>query len=169
MDSDAESRAHTRANAEDAHSTAGTSNSILIPTSGTNYSYWVATRLSVDAITGGTVDNLRWYTDGTNNFGTGVTCKGALAGVYAQAAGTPGTTGTQLTVANYGNGSTDLAAAPVDVFSFTLGSPKTLTGSATSTGDVGQFWVYQIEVQTTASSGPSGQEQFTWKYDDTSS
>ena len=46
---------NTRANAEDAHSTAGTSNSILIPTSGTNYSYWVATRLSVDAITGGTV------------------------------------------------------------------------------------------------------------------
>ncbi len=40
---------NTRANAEDAHSTAGTSNSILIPTSGTNYSYWVATRLSVDA------------------------------------------------------------------------------------------------------------------------
>src|SRR5215212_7998827 len=116
---------NTRANAEDAHSTAGTSNSILIPTSGTNYSYWVATRLSVDAITGGTVDNIRWYTDGTNNFGTGVTCKVAITGgsvntaVYAQAAGTPGTSGSQLTVAAYGNGSTDLAAAPVDAFTFT--------------------------------------------------
>lgn len=160
---------NTRANAEDAHSTAGTTNSILIPTSGTNYSYWVATRLSVDAITGGTVDNIRWYTDGTNNFGTGVTCKGAPAGVYAQAAGTPGTTGTQLTVANYGNGSTDLTEAPVSVFTYTSGSPKTLTGSTSTAADLGQFFVYQIEVGTTASSGATGSETFTWKYDDTSS
>lgn len=160
---------NTRANAEDAHTTAGTSNSILVPAAGTNYSYWVVTRLDVTAITAGTVDNLRWYADGANNFGTGVTCKGNTAAVYAQATGTPGTTGTQLTVANYGNGSTDLDGAPVDVFGHTSGSPKAITGTTTGTGQFGSRFVYQIEVGTTASSGATAQETFTWLYDDTSS
>ena len=84
---------NTRANAEDAHSTAGTSNSILVPTAGTNYSFWVNTRLDVTAIIAGTVDNLRWYTDGSNNFGTGVGCNVATAGVYGQASGSAGVTG----------------------------------------------------------------------------
>lgn len=160
---------NTRANAEDAHSTAGTSNSILIPTAGTNYSYWVSTQLDVTAITGGTVDNLKWYTDGSNNFGTGVTCKGNTAAVYDQATGTLGETGTQLTVANYGNGTTDLDGAPVDVFGHTSGSPKSITGSTSTTGAFGSRFVYQIEVGTTASSGATATETFTWQYDDTSS
>jgi len=156
---------NTRANAEDAHSTAGTTNSILIPTSGTNYSYWVTTQLEVTAITGGTVDNLRWYTDGSNNFGTGVTCKGQEATSYVQASGTPGTTGTQLTTGNHAG----LTGSPVDVFTFTSGSPKTLTGTTSTAAKFGSRFVYQIEVGTTASSGATGSETWTWKYDDTSS
>lgn len=156
---------NTRANAEDAHSTAGTSNSILVPTAGTNYSYWVSTRLDVTAITSGTVDNLRWYTDGSNTLGTGVTCKGQEATSYVQATGTPGTSGTQLTTGNHAG----LTGSPVDVFTFTSGSPKTLTGTTTTTGQFGSEFVYQIEVGTTASSGATGSETFTWKVDDTSS
>src|SRR5215212_9552517 len=115
---------NTRANAEDAHSTAGTSNSILIPTSGTNYSYWANTRLSVDAITGGTVDNIRWYTDGTNSLGTGVTCKAHTATAYGQAAGTQGTSGTQMTKTNYDNtGGTMDSGTIADAFTRTSGSP----------------------------------------------
>lgn len=156
---------NTRANAEDAHSTAGTSNSILIPTSGTNYSYWVTTQLEVTAITGGTVDNLRWYSDGTNNLGTGVTCKGQEATSYVQAAGTPGTSGTQLTTGNHAG----LTGSPVDVFGLTSGSPKSLAGSTSTAQKFGSRFVYQIEVASTASSGATGTETFTWKYDDTSS
>lgn len=156
---------NTRANAEDAHSTAGTTNSILVPAAGTNYSYWVSTRLSIDAITGGTVDNIKWYSDGANNFGTGVTCKGNTASGYVQASGTAGTTGIQLTTGNHA----DLAGAPVDVFGHTSGSPKSVTGSASSTGDLGHFFVYQIEIGTSAASGATAQETFTWRYDDTSS
>lgn len=156
---------NTRANAEDAHTTAGTSNSILVPAAGTNYSYWVTTRLEVTAITGGTVDNLRWYTDGSNNFGTGVTCKAQNATSYVQATGTPGTSGTQLTTGNHAG----LSGAPVDAFTFTSGSPKTLSGSTSSTGQFGDRMVYQIEVGTTAASGATAAETFTWKYDDTSS
>ncbi len=43
---------NTRANAEDAHSTAGTANSVLVPATGTNYSFWVTTGLNVTAISG---------------------------------------------------------------------------------------------------------------------
>lgn len=156
---------NTRANAEDAHSTAGTANSVLIPAAGSNYSFWVATRLSIDAITAGTVNNIKWYTDGSNNFGTGVTALAQDATAYVQATGTTGTTGLALNTTNYAT----LTGAPVDPFTFTSGSPKTVTGSATATGDLGNFLVYQIVVGTTAASGASGQETFTWQYDDTSS
>jgi len=156
---------NTRANAEDAHSTAGTTNSILIPDDGSNYSYWVNTRLSVDAITGGTVDNIKWYSDGANGFGTGVTCVGNSADDYVQATGTPGETGDELNVTN----NTELTAAPTDVFGFTSASPKAITGTISTTGDVGQLFVYQMVIGTTASSGATNQETFTWQYDDTSS
>lgn len=156
---------NTRANAEDAHTTAGTSNSILVPAAGTNYSYWVVTRLNVTAITSGTVDNVKWYTDGSNNFGTGVTCKGNTATGYVQATGTPGTTGTQLTTGNYAT----LAGAPSDVFAYTSGSPLSVSGTTTTTGQFGDRVVYQIEVGTTAASGATATETFTWRYDDTSS
>jgi len=157
---------NTRANAEDAHSTAGTSNSILVPSAGTNYSFWVATRLDVTAITGGTVNNIKWYTDGANNFGTGVTCKGNTATGYVQATGTTGTTGVQLTTGNYAT----LAGAPSDVFAFTSGSPKSVAGSTSSvSATFADLMVYQIEVATTAVAGATAAETFTYQYDDTSS
>lgn len=161
---------NTRANAEDAHTTAGVANSIRIPAAGTNYSFWVTTRLDVTVTPAGTIDNLRWFTDGTNNFGTGVTCKGAKASTgaaagYRQATGTVGTTGDILNGTNH----TGLDEATADVFGFTSGSPKALTGSLTnpSTGQFGDHWVYQIEVGSTASPGATAAETFTWRYDET--
>ena len=161
---------NTRANAEDTHTVAGTSNPIRVPAAGTNYSYWATTRLNVTVTPAGVIDNLRWFTDGSNNFGTGVTAKGAKASTgadagYRQATGTPGTTGTQLTTGNH----TGLDAAPVDLFTFTSGSPKSLTGSISNpnTGEFGDHWVYQIEVGATAGAGATNQETFTWRFDET--
>jgi hypothetical protein len=156
---------NTRANAEDAHTTAGTSNSVLVPSSGSNYSYWVSTQLSIDAITGGTVDNLRWFTDGSNNCGTGVTCVGNTASAYVQATGTAGETGIELTTGNHAS----LAGSAVNVFGHTSASPKAVTGSASGTGDLGHQFVYQLVVADNAASGASAQETFSWRYDDTSS
>ncbi len=156
---------NTRANAEDAHSTAGTTNSILVPAAGSNYSFWVVTQLNITAITSGTVDNVKWYTDGTNNFGTGVTALVNTATGYVQATGTTGTTGTQLTTGNYAT----LAGTPVDPFTYSSGSPLSVSGSATTTGAFGDRVVYQLVVGTTAASGATAQETFTWRYDDTSS
>jgi len=155
---------NTRANAEDTNTPDGTTNSILIPAGGSNYSYWVETRLYVTSISLGTVDNLRWYSDGTNNFGTDVTCVGYSAAGYVQATGTPGTTGDPLTKA-----SGSLREEPVDVFGLKVGSPLSLTGTTIATGDFGDFFVYQIVVGSTAVSGATAAETFTWKYDDTSS
>lgn len=159
--------ANTVANASDAHqaTASGSTNPIKIPTAGTKYSFWVSTRLSASVTPAGTIDNLRWQTDGTNNFGTGVTCVGNTASSYVQATGTTGDTGTQLTTGNH----TALAGTPVNVFTYTSASPKSVTGSISnpSTGDFGDFFVYQIEVATTASPGVTGQETFTWLYDET--
>lgn len=161
---------NTRANADDVNSVASTTNPVRIPAAGTNYSFWVSTRLNVTVTPSGTIDNLKWFTDGTNNFGTGVTCKGAKASTgadagYRQAVGVVGTSGTQLTMVN----NTGLDAAPVDVFTFTSGSPLALTGSLSNpaTGEFGDFLVYQIEVGTLATPGPTGAESFTFRYDET--
>jgi hypothetical protein len=156
---------NSRANAEDAHSTAGTTNPVRIPDAGSNYSYWVTTRLSCDVTPAGTINNLRWYSDGNNNLGTGVTCVGAVGSNYVQATGTQGTSGTELTQGNHAG----LDEAPANVFTYTSGSPKSLTGSISNpnTGDFGQFFVYQVAVASTAGPGATASETFTWQYDET--
>lgn len=155
---------NTRANAEDAHSTAGTTNPIQIPAAGTNYSYWVVTRLDVTAGTYTTINNLKWYTDGGNGFGTGITCRVGTATGYTQATGTAGTTGTELTVGNYAT----FTLGNANAFTYTSGSPLSVTGSTSSnaTGQFGDRVVYQIEVGTTASPGASASETFTYRYDE---
>lgn len=159
--------ANTVANANDTHQStaAGSNDPIRIPASSSNYSYWVSTRLSATTTPAGTIDNIRWYTDGTNNFGTGVTCVGNDASSYVQATGTSGTTGTQLTTGNHAG----LSGSPVDVFTYDSTTPKSISGSINnpSTGDFGDFFVYQIEVDSTASPGTTTQETFTWLYDET--
>lgn len=148
----------------------GSANPIPIPTSGSKYSYWVSTRLSVDVTMAGTIDNLKWFADGANGFGTGVTCNGAKASTgsnagYREAGGTPGDTGTQLTTGNH----TGLDATPGDVFAYTSGSPLSLVGTMSnpSTGDLGDFMVWQMVVASTASPGLTPTETFTFRYDET--
>lgn len=155
--------ANTRASTSDAFNP-GTADPIPIPGAGTNYSYWVVTRLSADTTPTGTINNIRWYSDGANGFGTGVTSTGNTATAYTQATGTQGTTGLELTVGNYATVTT-----PVSVFTFTSGSPKTVSGSIAnpSTGDFGNFFVYQLAVGTTAGAGTTPTETFTWQYDET--
>jgi hypothetical protein len=156
-------RTAIRSSTSDSDYTTETTNPIPIPGAGTNYGYWVSTRLSCDVAPAGTINNLRWYSDGSNNYGTGITCKGQEATGYVQATGTPGTTGTQLTTGNYAT----LTGAPVDVFGLTTGSPKSLAGSTTGTGNFGSYFVYQHEVASTAGPGTLSGETFTWKWDET--
>lgn len=156
---------NTRANAEDTHTTAGTSNPIKIPAAVKNYSYWVVTRLDATVTPTGTINNIKWYTDGANGFGNGVTCRVGTATAYTQATGTAGTTGTELTVGNYAS----FTLGNSNAFTYTSGAPLSVTGSISnpSTGQFGDRVVYQIEIGTTAVPGATNAETFSWQFDET--
>lgn len=156
---------NSRLNAEDNHTTAGTSNSILIPSAGTNRSYWAHFRLQITAIVGGTVNNIKFYTDGANGMGSGVGLVVNTATSYVQATGVAGQSGDVLNTTNHSG----LAGAPVDAFTYTSGSPLSVSGSSSATGDVGDFVVMQVTVTSAATSGATPQETMTMRYDDTSS
>lgn len=159
---------NTRAQTTDANATPTgqpTTYPIPIVSGQTKRSYWIVTRLSADTTPAGTINNIKWYSDGTNSLGTGVTCNGNDATAYTQATGTEGDTGTELTTGNYPT----LSAAASNVFSWTSAAPKSITGSITNpnTGDFGNYFVYQISVVDTASPGATASETFTWQYDET--
>jgi len=156
---------NTRANAFDTHTTADTTNPVQKPTSGLKHSFWVSTRLDATVTPAGTIDNIRWFADGANNFGTGITCFGEIATAYKQATGVVGDTGDLLTTTNYST----MVETPIDVFTHTSGSPKVLAGSISnpSTGQFGDLFVYQIRVDTDVAPGASAQETFTYRFDET--
>jgi hypothetical protein len=141
----------------------GSSDPIPIPAAGTKYSFWVSTQLYAFTAPTGTINNIKWYTDGASGFGTGTAMKAMDATTYDQASGTQGDTGDILNTTNY----TTLTGATVDAFTFTSVSPKSITGSTTTTGNFGYLMVYQIEVVNGASVGTATAETITWKYDET--
>lgn len=154
---------NTRANAEDAHSTAGTTNPIQIPSSGLSYSFWVITQLNCTVAPSVSIGNIKWFTDGANGLGTGLTMKVSTASGYVQATGTVGTSGTQLTTGNYAS----LAGAPVNAFGLTSAAPLSVPGSiGATTGAFGDRVVYQVEVDPTAAPGASNAETLSWRYDE---
>lgn len=147
-------------------------NPIPIPTSGTNRSFWKHIFLQA---TGGTftqIDNVKFFTDGTG-FPTGITTfvgdetptknSGATTG-YDQATGTIGTNGDELTThANI--------TAKTDAFSFTSGSPKTVSISEAgniidASGETTNYVVGQMDVADTASPGDLADETWTFQYDE---
>jgi hypothetical protein len=147
----------------------GNANPIPVPTADLNYSYWVCTRLSATAAPATAINNIKWYSDGTNSMGTGVSLKVATASAYAMATGTPGTTGTALTSAGYGAGWSFSQSAASGAFNFaSSGTMLTVTGSiGSATGDFGDFVVYQVEVSSSAGPGVTTAETLTWQYDQT--
>jgi len=156
---------NTRLNAADAHTTAGTTNPILKPASGTNYSFWAVLRLFFNGVGTGTINNIEFHTDGGNGMGTGVSLNVQTATAYDQATGTDGETGDELNTTNYPT----LAGAPVDAFSYTSGSPLSVSGSVTdpSSEEFGDYVVLQLAIADTASAGATGQETITFLYDST--
>ena len=163
---------NTRANAFDTHSTGDTANPIEIPGAGTNYSYWVNTQLNATVAPDNLIDNLEWFTDGTNSYGTGITLQVAQAAEasYTQATGTPGVTGTLLNDTNYSGGTLTPATPGADnAFAFVTGAPLAVTGSTSGTGAFGNIVVYQVAVGTSATPGtkPATPETITWRYDET--
>ena len=163
---------NTRANAADAHTTGDTASPIEIPSAGSNFSFWVNTILNATTAPDNLIDNIEWFTDGTNSYGTGIVLQVATAAraSYTEAPGTIGVTGTELTDTNY-TGGTITPAIPADdnAFAFVTGAPLSVAGSTTTTGEFGELVIYQVKVGTTATPGtkPATPETITWRFDET--
>ena len=128
---------------------------LVIPESGSIYSYTKKLRAYMEAPPDTQVDNLRWYTDGENGFGTGIS-------VTAKNIGT--TWG-----ANY---KTQMSGG-ADLFGYTSGSP--LDGDATDAGPftpsdddsyIGDLIELQMAVASTANHGTLAPETLTLAYDE---
>ena len=162
-----ESVTNLRFNAEDTNDQ-DLASPIIIPGAGTEYSYWKQLYLECTTAPDTQVDNVKIYSDGTLGWGTGSTVKigdelpvhnsGATTGYDVANAQEVMTNHTDIT------GSTDL-------FSFTSGSPKTVSISEAGSiinaiGETSNYIVLQLEVASTASAGTKAAETITWQYDE---
>lgn len=157
--------ANTRFNTSDTHAASGSETPIPIPSAGANYSYWVVYQADCAGSPDGTVDNLRWYTSGSSTSPAGVSWLASDASTYVQAVGTEGVTGLVLNATNYPT----LSGSTEDPFTWTAGSPKSVSGSISnpSTGPFGDFLAVQIQVDsTTALAGPIDAETLSLVFDE---
>src|SRR5438309_2503987 len=126
-------------------------NPIPIPSAGNvNSSFWQNITLQALTLPSTQINNVKFYTGGSNPFGTGVLFSGSHTGSYKQAIGTVGTTGINMAASWWNPNQMS------NLFNFTSASPLTLTGSILSTGVIGSFteWVtYQVYVLSTAGAG----------------
>lgn len=137
------------------NSTVDANDPIVIPGSGSVYSYTKKLRPYMEAPPNTNISNLRWYTDGGNGFGTGVTATCKNLGV---------TWG-----ANY---NTQMSGGS-DLFGKTSGSP--LDGDGTDTGPfvpaddnsyIGDLIELQLAVASTATNGALTAETLTLAWDE---
>lgn len=134
----------------------GTTNPLVRPAAGTNYSYEKTVYLNADTTPSNTINNVKIYSDGAIGW-TGCTLKIGARGTYSQATGTPGTTGNVSTLAT------------TDIQRYTSGAPKALTGSITnpSTGRISDYVVMQVAITNSAVAGTLPAETLTFQYDET--
>lgn len=134
---------------------AGATYPVLRPPSGTNYSYETTFGPSASG-TFTSLSNWKLYSDGGNGLGTGlgIAGKALTQASYAAATGTQGQTATQI------SGGTDL-------FTYTSGSPLSLTGTITTSGaGTVQYLRCQASVASTAAVGTSSSETLTLQWDE---
>ena len=123
---------------------------MVVPTSGYDRSYKKWTRLKVTVAPATNITNLKFYTDGTSGFGTGIATYAKAVTTYATPAEPTADTGF------------------TDAFTYTSGSAISLgTASYTGTGEKGDHCVLYLRVATSASQGTLTAETGTWSYDET--
>lgn len=142
---------------------------IPIPSSGSNHSYWMTSALVATVAPDNALDNLKWYTDGTNSLGTGVDGIVATASAYVQATGTAGSSGVLLSSACHAHLTGSPANSTSDMFAFSSSCKLGIAGSiGATTGSAGdEFVVHQLSVINTAGAGNTPEETITFEYDET--
>lgn len=159
--------------------TADSNNPLAIPGSGTDYSFWKHTYFRMSVRPGSeVVNNLKFFSDGANGFGTGVGLvvsdqlpahTAAADTEYEVDNHTQGTTGDNM---DDGTNNHSICTTTSDVFGKTSGSPLTVTiGEASSQMDavaeVSAYVLLQMTVASTASAGTLTAETLTYRYDET--
>ena len=133
------------------NATVDTNDPMVIPaaTGSFDYSYEKWLRLKITVAPDTNLSNLKFYTDGANGFGTGVT-------MWAKAVATYATPAEATATAGY-----------ADAFTYTSGSALDLgTATVTGTGEVGSHAVLMLRVQGTASPGTLSFETGYFAYDE---
>lgn len=132
--------------------TVDANNPIAIPGAGTAYSYLKHFRFYAATSPSNTINNLKFYMDGANGFGTGVSlqCKQEVGYTDPLALGSADATGC------------------TDAFTYTAGSALTITGSISNpaTGAFGNYLKVQMTVANTAGQGTTNSENMTFAYDE---
>lgn len=143
-------------------STVDAINPLVKPAAGSQRSFekWMQLRIGATPPTG-SITNLQWYTDGSNNYGTGITAFIRTTNIASGAFVTP------TTPAN--------DAAGTSQFSFATGSRKNMdavtagapySAANTDIGDFGILWM-TIDSTVSAPQNPTSSETLTWSYDET--
>lgn len=137
------------------NATVDLNNPLVIPDAGSIYSYTKKLRAYMEAPPDTQIDNMRWYTDGANGFGTGVTATAKNLGV------------------TWGANYKTLMSGGSDLFGYVVGAP--LDGDGTDTGPfdsgdddtyIGDLIELQMAVASTAAHGSLSAEALTLAYDE---
>lgn len=131
--------------------TVDTNNRLTVPGSGTNYSYTKQLQAFFNTAPSVDIQDLEAYSDGANNFGTGIGVQYDVQSAFQ----------TQV--------NTDIAGT--DLFTADSGTPidmdATNTGPHTGTGYKGDILRVQMSIDATASQGVLATESLTLAYTET--
>lgn len=134
-------------------------NPLVKPSAGSDRSYekWLRLQIGVTGPTG-EITNPQFYSDGTNNFGTGISCfiRTTNPGSYSQPA-EPADDTAGTSVFTYDTG----ARKDMDV-----ANPGPFTGTSVDIADYAVMWM-TIGTTVVAPQNPTPSETFTFSYDET--
>ena len=159
----------------------GTNQPCVIPSSSYYYSYWKHHAIHVVSGLNTSVGNIRWYTDGSESWGTNVVINvgkrdspgdeghGCPAANYDKSDGTAGTTGYDL--ADDSNGHPYYRTqSPEEANAYTFTSGSTLDIQADTNIESNTVKsasvVTQVKIGSTAVQGTKAAETFTFVYDE---
>ena len=148
------------------NNTQDSNNPNVKPTVGNNNSFWKTIALYCTVAPSTAINNVKLYTDGALAWtGCTVYVGDQMTDTYAQGVVDPGDADSGYEMTNHSQITTK-----TDLFTYTSGSPMSITLSASwanVTGRITMYVVVQLTMGTTATGGAQAAETLTWQYDET--
>lgn len=141
---------------------------LVIPTSGTIFSFWKQLFIIATTAPDTQVDNVQIFSDGTLGWGTGVTVQ---IGDQFPLHSSTDTTGYDVADAQEIMTNHSGISSETSLFTFTSGSTLAVSiseagGIINAIGETTNYIVLQTDVESTASPGTKPTETITWQYDE---